>query len=148
MTELFTSIIQKALPHHMPEGLTPMTPRKRAASATQISPGIRKKVREIELDKLQEWSAKEKGPESELQSQPRPDPPLVAPGTKTCRIAGPFLYDMLPHPCELSNECTVIEPSEGWEAVENEEEIYEMIDPADEDKVMMALWNRWGMVHK
>lgn len=35
-----------------------------------------------------------------------------------------------------------------WAIVDREEELFEMDDVSDEDKVMLALWNRWIMLHK
>ena len=35
-----------------------------------------------------------------------------------------------------------------WAIVDREEELFEMEDVRDEDKVMLALWNRWIMLNK
>lgn len=35
-----------------------------------------------------------------------------------------------------------------WEIVHREEELFEMEDVRDEDKVMLALWNRWIMLNR
>ncbi|KAI9062229.1 hypothetical protein FKP32DRAFT_1574570 [Trametes sanguinea] len=60
----------------------------------------------------------------------------------SCRIGGPRIYDLLN---ELSLEEFGIM---SWAVVDREEELFEMDDVRDEDKVMLALWNRWMMLNK
>ncbi|OSD08809.1 hypothetical protein PYCCODRAFT_1357242 [Trametes coccinea BRFM310] len=60
----------------------------------------------------------------------------------SCRIGGPRIYDLLN---ELSLEEFGIM---SWAVVDREEELFEMDDVRDEDKVMLALWNRWIMLNK
>ncbi|KAI0698063.1 hypothetical protein C8T65DRAFT_661246 [Cerioporus squamosus] len=60
----------------------------------------------------------------------------------SCRIGGPRLFDlvsMLP-----TEEFGVM----AWAVVDREEELFEMEDLRDEDKVMLALWNRWIMLNR
>ncbi|KAI0371307.1 hypothetical protein BV20DRAFT_942137 [Pilatotrama ljubarskyi] len=60
----------------------------------------------------------------------------------SCRIGGPRIYDLL-------NELPLDEFGiMSWAIVDREEELFEMDDVRDEDKVMLALWNRWIMLHK
>lgn len=60
----------------------------------------------------------------------------------SCRIGGPRIYDLL-------NELSLDEFGlMSWAIVDREEELFEMDDVRDEDKVMLALWNRWIMLHK
>ncbi|KAI0360428.1 hypothetical protein OH77DRAFT_1516923 [Trametes cingulata] len=60
----------------------------------------------------------------------------------SCRIGGPRIYDLL-------NELPLDEYGiMSWAIVDREEELFEMDDVRDEDKVMLALWNRWIMLHK
>ena len=35
-----------------------------------------------------------------------------------------------------------------WAIIDREEEIFELEDVRDEDKVMLALWNRWIMLNR
>ncbi|GJE86504.1 hypothetical protein PsYK624_025840 [Phanerochaete sordida] len=63
--------------------------------------------------------------------------PAAEPPLESCRPGGPKIYDLLN---ELPLEpYGVLE----WTIVDREEEIFEFADVLDEDKVMMALWNRW-----
>lgn len=60
----------------------------------------------------------------------------------SCRIGGPKLYDIL---STLSlDKFGVL----AWSIVEREEELFELDDVRDEDKVMLALWNRWIMLNR
>ena len=65
------------------------------------------------------------------------EPPL-----HSCRPGGPRLYDLL-------NELPM-EPFGvlAWSITHREEEIFEHEDISDEDKVVMALWNRWIMLNR
>ena len=60
----------------------------------------------------------------------------------SCRIGGPRIFDLL----------TILPTDEfgvmSWEIVHREEELFEMEDVRDEDKVMLALWNRWIMLNR
>lgn len=60
----------------------------------------------------------------------------------SCRIGGPRIFDLLPMP--PMDEFGVM----SWEIVHREEELFEMEDVRDEDKVMLALWNRWIMLNR
>jgi hypothetical protein len=55
----------------------------------------------------------------------------------SCRIGGPRLYDLIGLP--TMEECGLL----AWNVVEKEEEIFELDDVRDEDKVILALWGRW-----
>ncbi|TFK86659.1 hypothetical protein K466DRAFT_587037 [Polyporus arcularius HHB13444] len=60
----------------------------------------------------------------------------------SCRIGGPRLFDlvsMLP-----TEEFGIM----AWAVVDREEELFEMEDLRDEDKVVLALWNRWIMLNR
>lgn len=60
----------------------------------------------------------------------------------SCRVGGPRLYDLLQ---ELDlDEFGVV----AWSIVDREEEIYDLEDLRDEDKVMLALWNRWSLLNR
>ncbi|KAI0824814.1 hypothetical protein BC628DRAFT_1410614 [Trametes gibbosa] len=60
----------------------------------------------------------------------------------SCRIGGPRIYDLL-------NDLPLDEFGiMSWAIIDREEELFEMDDVRDEDKVMLALWNRWIMLHK
>ncbi|KAJ8482870.1 hypothetical protein ONZ51_g5064 [Trametes cubensis] len=59
----------------------------------------------------------------------------------SCRIGGPRIFDLL-------NELPLDEFGVmSWAVVDREEELFEMDDVRDEDKVMLALWNRWIMLN-
>ena len=60
----------------------------------------------------------------------------------SCRIGGPRIFDLL-NTLPL-DEFGVM----SWAIVDREEELFEMEDLRDEDKVMMALWNRWIMIKR
>ncbi|KAI0777180.1 hypothetical protein BD413DRAFT_514026 [Trametes elegans] len=60
----------------------------------------------------------------------------------SCRIGGPRLFDLL-NDLPL-DEFGIL----SWAIVDREEELFEMGDVRDEDKVMLALWNRWIMLNK
>ncbi|KAH9849571.1 hypothetical protein C2E23DRAFT_838624 [Lenzites betulinus] len=60
----------------------------------------------------------------------------------SCRIGGPRIYDLL-NDMPLDKFGIM-----SWAIVDREEELFEMDDVSDEDKVMLALWNRWIMLHK
>ena len=74
-----------------------------------------------------------------LLPPPKDDPlgPAAEPPLDSCRPGGPRIYDLL-------NELP-LEPFGvlAWSIVDREEEIYELVDVRDEDKVVLALWNRW-----
>ncbi|RPD56950.1 hypothetical protein L226DRAFT_554330 [Lentinus tigrinus ALCF2SS1-7] len=60
----------------------------------------------------------------------------------SCRIGGPRLFDlvsMLP-----TEQFGVM----AWAIVDREEELFEMEDLRDEEKVMLALWNRYIMINR
>jgi hypothetical protein len=52
-------------------------------------------------------------------------------------VGGPRLYDLLGLP--TVEECGLL----AWSVIEKEDELFELDDVRDEDKVMMALWGRW-----
>ena len=60
----------------------------------------------------------------------------------SCRPGGPRLFDLL--------NTLSLEPYGvlSWMIVDREEEIYEIEDVRDEDKVVMALWNRWIFLNR
>lgn len=68
--------------------------------------------------------------------------PAAEPPLESCRPGGPRIYDLL-------NDLP-LEPYGvlAWAIVDREEEIYELADVRDEDKVMMALWNRWIFLNR
>ncbi|EKM56487.1 uncharacterized protein PHACADRAFT_253645 [Phanerochaete carnosa HHB-10118-sp] len=80
----------------------------------------------------------------ELVPPPETNPlgPAAEPPLESCRPGGPRIYDLL-------NELP-LEPYGilAWSIVDREEEIYELADVMDEDKVMMALWNRWIFLNR
>ena len=68
--------------------------------------------------------------------------PYLRPGAISCRPGGPYLYDLLD---ELPmKDFGVL----AWSIIDREEEIFELEDVPDEDKVMLALWNRWIALHR
>lgn len=68
--------------------------------------------------------------------------PAAEPPLHSCRPGGPRIYDLLN---DLSLEPFGIL---AWSIVDREEEIYELSDVRDDDKVMLALWNRWIMLNR
>lgn len=76
-------------------------------------------------------------PPKDAKYGPAAEPPL-----ESCRPGGPRLYDLLN---ELSLEPFGVMT---WAIVESEEVTFEQDDLIDEDKVMLALWNRWIMLNR
>ncbi|KAI0341360.1 hypothetical protein BDW22DRAFT_1358864 [Trametopsis cervina] len=68
--------------------------------------------------------------------------PAAEPPLESCRPGGPKLYDLL-------NELP-LEPFGvlAWAIVDREEDFFEQEDLEDEDKVVLALWNRWIMLNR
>lgn len=60
----------------------------------------------------------------------------------SCRPGGPRIYDLL-NPLPLAPYGAL-----SWFILEREEELFELHDIADEDKVMQALWGRWILVNR
>lgn len=60
----------------------------------------------------------------------------------SCRPGGPRLFDLL-NELEL-DEFGIL----SWSIIDREEEIFELEDIRDEDKVILALWNRWIMLNR
>ncbi|KAL6303314.1 hypothetical protein BKA93DRAFT_789129 [Sparassis latifolia] len=60
----------------------------------------------------------------------------------SCRPGGPRIFDLL--------NTLPLEPFGvlSWSIVEREEELFELDDVRDEDKVLLALWNRWIMLNR
>ncbi|KAG1729682.1 hypothetical protein EDB19DRAFT_108778 [Suillus lakei] len=67
---------------------------------------------------------------------------LESDGIYSCRVGGPRLYDLL-NTLPL-NEFGVL----AWVILDREEEIFEIDDVRDEDKVMQALWFRWIFLNR
>ncbi|TCD68854.1 hypothetical protein EIP91_009568 [Steccherinum ochraceum] len=68
--------------------------------------------------------------------------PFLPDGEFSCRPGGPRIFDLL---SKL--------PLEGfgvlsWMITDRDEEIYELDDVRDEDKTMLALWNRWIFLNR
>ena len=63
--------------------------------------------------------------------------PYLRLGNVSCRPGGPYLYDLL-NELDLKDFGVL-----AWSITDREEEIFELEDVQDEDKVMLALWNRW-----
>jgi hypothetical protein len=63
-------------------------------------------------------------------------------GAHSCRLGGPRLYDLL--------NSMSLEPFGvlAWVILDREEEIFEIDDVRDEDKVMQALWLRWIFLNR
>lgn len=63
-------------------------------------------------------------------------------GVYSCRVGGPRLYDLL--------NTMSLEPFGvlSWVILDREEEIFEVDDVRDEDKVMQALWFRWIFLNR
>lgn len=60
----------------------------------------------------------------------------------SCRIGGPRLFDLL-------NTLPMDEFGlMSWAVTDREEEMFEWDEVRDEDKVMLALWNRWIMLNR
>lgn len=68
--------------------------------------------------------------------------PYIPADEYSCRPGGPKIYDLL--------NSLPLEPFGvlSWMIVDREEELFELDDVRDEDKVMMALWNRWIILHR
>ena len=60
----------------------------------------------------------------------------------SCRIGGPRIFDLL-NTLPL-DEFGIM----SWAIVDREEVLFEMEDISDEDRVMLALWNRWIMINR
>ncbi|CAL1708760.1 unnamed protein product [Somion occarium] len=60
----------------------------------------------------------------------------------SCRPGGPRLFDLL-NTLPLKRFGVL-----SWMIVDREEELYELEDVNDEDKCMLALWNRWIMLNR
>ncbi|KAG2063903.1 hypothetical protein BDR04DRAFT_1110967 [Suillus decipiens] len=80
---------------------------------------------------------------------PRSDPlgptaqyPYLPDGVYSCRVGGPRLYDLL-NTLPL-HEFGVL----AWVILDREEEIFDIDDVRDEDKVMQALWFRWIFLNR
>jgi len=71
-----------------------------------------------------------------------PDPSEGGEVFYSCRIGGPRIYDLL--------NTLSLEPFGilSWQIVDREEELFEIDDIRDEDKVILALWNRWIMLNR
>ena len=73
---------------------------------------------------------------------PAAQPPYLSGDQYSCRPGGPRLFDLLNYlPLEPFGVLS-------WMIVDREEEIYELDDVADKDKVMLALWNRWIFLNR
>ena len=68
--------------------------------------------------------------------------PYIPVDVYSCRPGGPRLYDILN---DLSLDDFGIT---SWSVIEREEEIFELPDVRDEDKVMHALWGRYIMLNR
>jgi hypothetical protein len=75
-------------------------------------------------------------------------PPDLPASMESSRPCGPFLYDFLPAPSDITGECTAVPRKDEWYAAHQEEEIFELANMLDEDKVIAALWSRWMLVHR
>ncbi|KAG2137395.1 uncharacterized protein EDB93DRAFT_1167305 [Suillus bovinus] len=67
---------------------------------------------------------------------------LESDGIHSCRVGGPRLYDLLS--TLPLDEFGVL----AWVILDREEEIFEMDNVRDEDKVMQALWFRWIFLNR
>lgn len=76
-------------------------------------------------------------PPQDAKYGPAAEPPL-----SSCRPGGPRLLDLLK---ELPLEPFGVL---AWSIVDREEDLFEQDDLPDEDKVMLALWNRWIMFNR
>lgn len=68
--------------------------------------------------------------------------PYIPDDEYSCRPGGPKIYDLL--------NSLPLEPFGvlSWMIIDREEELFELDDVRDEDKVMMALWNRWIILNR
>ena len=81
-------------------------------------------------------------PPKENRLGPAARHPYLREGMISCRPGGPKIYDLL-------NELPMEEFGiMSWAIIDREEEIFELEDLRDEDKVMHALWNRWIMLNR
>lgn len=76
-------------------------------------------------------------PPKENKWGPAAEPPL-----ESCRPEGPRIYDLLKE-LPLTDYGVY-----AWTIIDREEDLFEQEDLADEDKVMLALWNRWIMINR
>lgn len=68
--------------------------------------------------------------------------PYISPQTYSARPGGPKLYDLLN---ELPlDQFGIME----WLIIDWEEDLFELDNVRDEDKMMRALWNRWIFLHR
>ncbi|EJF63894.1 hypothetical protein DICSQDRAFT_179128 [Dichomitus squalens LYAD-421 SS1] len=61
----------------------------------------------------------------------------------SCRVGGPRIFDLL-NTLPTDEKFGIM----AWEIVHREEELFEMEDVRDEDKVMLALWNRYIIMNR
>ena len=60
----------------------------------------------------------------------------------SCRPGGPRIYDLL-NTLSLAPFGVL-----SWFIIDREEELFQVDDVLDEDKVMQALWGRWIMINQ
>lgn len=68
--------------------------------------------------------------------------PYLSGNQYSCRPGGPRLFDLLSPPSLKSYGVL------SWMIVDREEEIYELDDMRDEDKIILVLWNRWIFLNR
>ncbi|KAF8521676.1 hypothetical protein JB92DRAFT_2890113 [Gautieria morchelliformis] len=71
-----------------------------------------------------------------------PDHPLTGVQPVTYRPTGPHLYD------HLSTLPVEVFGHQSWFVLDKEEEIFELTDVLDEDKMLCALWGRWILLNR
>jgi hypothetical protein len=92
--------------------------------------------------------ATESTPAQRRETETLSGPPHLPEFTKTNRPGGPFLYDLLPAPSADTGECLTLPKEDEWYSAHQSEEIFEVANMLDEDKVMAALWNRHMLIHR
>ncbi|KAG1741498.1 uncharacterized protein EDB91DRAFT_1130770 [Suillus paluster] len=73
---------------------------------------------------------------------PAAQPPYLPKDQYSCRLGGPRVYDLL-NTMSLDKFGVL-----AWVILDREEEIFEIDDVRDEDKVMQALWLRWIFLNR
>ncbi|GJJ10835.1 hypothetical protein Clacol_005063 [Clathrus columnatus] len=100
---------------------------------------------EVELEDEEDEASFQQKTSFTIPAYHNPSEPVILTGpnkTRSYRPTGPRLYD---HLSSLSlNEFGPL----AWFVLDKEEEIFELVDVLDEDKVMCALWARWILLNR
>lgn len=149
------SVIEIAQPESLEPSVPPIViPKKfRAASptpSTSVQPSTHARSTTAQANR-QRATVSTRGSLPARYPSPPPQGDLLGPAAQypyipedeySCRPGGPKIYDLL--------SSLPLEPFGvlSWMIIDREEELFELDDVRDEDKVMMALWNRWIILNR